>query len=194
MKTTTRMMSDRKNGRNANLSLEQLSILYQQTKNESIIAEAFIRSSAIIVYAKKYFPQVDSCDYISIALEKLEMCLRTYKPNNCRFTTYFYNVFKNNLKQEVKSLNYHKRCIIFNSTSLNCLVDEDGFDVAVDRELDYHTICLPNGLTEKELQYCQLLAMDYGTNKEIADYMKVSTMTLCNLRKSLRPKLECLYK
>lgn len=194
MKTTTRMMNNRRNGRNSRLSLEQLSSLYKETKHDSIIAEAFERVSKIIVSLNQYYPQVETCDSISIALEKLEMCLRTYNPNGkIKFSTYFYEVFKNKLKQEVKGLNYPKRCIIYKSTSLNYLM-EDGFDVSIDSDLNYQSIYLPNNLTDKEILYCKLLALDYGTNKEIAEYMQVSVMTLCNLRKSLRLKLECLYK
>lgn len=195
METTTRIMNSYRVSSTKNLSLEQISSKYRQTKDDTLIAEAFTRiKNLIFLIKKREYPHIEICDIISFALEKLEMCLLTYVPGSSnKFITYFGRVFKNRLRQETQQLNYQKRCVIFNSYSLNGLMSE-GFDVVNNKEINCNIIVLPKNLTDKERQYCCLLAADYGTNKEIAEYMNVSTMTLCNLRKSLKVKLKPLYK
>ncbi len=189
METTTRVLNNYRDEEIKGLSLEELSSLYKQTYYDCIIAEAFNQLKKLIIVNNRQYPQFETCDSISYALEKLQMCLLTYVPGSSnKFTTYFCKVYKNKLREEAQSLNTHKRCVIYNSTSLNYLMEE-GFDVTGDKNIKFNNLILPDTLTSKEKLYCHLLAVDYGTNKEIADYMNVSVMTLCNLRKSLRIKL-----
>lgn len=192
METTTKIFNGYRDSEIRDLSLEQLSSLYRLTNEQSIIAEAFEQLKRLIVISNNQYPQFDTEDSISFALEKLEMCLLTYVPgSSTKFSTYFIQVYKNKLREESQYLNTHKRCVIYNSTSLNHLMEE-GFDVATNKNIDSLTFVLPKTLTPREHQYCQLLAMDYGSNKDIANHMNVSVMTLCNMRKSLRNKLEYL--
>lgn len=192
METTARVLNKYRDSEIKGLSLEQLSSLYRLTHEQSIIAEAFDQLKRLIVISNNQYPQFDTDDSISFALEKLEMCLLTYVPGSkTKFSTYFIKVYRNKLREESQYLNTHKRCVIYNSTSLNYLIEE-GFDVAANKTIDCNTLVLPNTLTKREEQYCNLLAMDYGSNKDIAKYMNVSVMTLCNMRKNLRTKLECL--
>lgn len=194
METTTKILNNYRDEQIKGLSLEQLSSLYRETHYQCIIAEAFEQLKRLIVINSRQYPQFESCDSISYALEKLEMCLLTYVPGSTnKFSTYFSRVYKNKLREESQYLNTHKRKVIYNSTSLNYLIEE-GFDVVGDKNINSTNLFLPESLTDQEKLYCVLLAMDYGTNKEIADYMGVSVMTLCNMRKRLREKLECLYK
>lgn len=189
METTTKTLNNYRDKEIRDLSLEQLSLLYRQTNEDCIIAEAFEKLQKLIVVNSRQYPQFETSDYASYALEKLPMCLLTYVPSNGnKFTTYFCRVFKNKLREESQYLNTQKRKVIYNSTSLDYLMEE-GFDVTSSKGINCNTIVLPNNLTTKEKQYCELLAIDYGTNKEIAERMNVSVMTLCNLRKSLKIKL-----
>ena len=192
METTTKVLNNYRDTEIEGLSLEQLSSLYRLTHEQSIIAEAFDQLKRLIVISNNQYPHFDTTDSISFALEKLEMCLLTYVPGSTtKFSTYFIKVYKNKLREESQALNTHKRCVIYNSTSLNYLMEE-GFDVTCNKTIDSNTLMLPSTLTTREAQYCKLLAMDYGSNKEIAKHMNVSVMTLCNMRKNLRTKLECL--
>lgn len=194
METTTKTLNNYLDQEIKGLSLEQLSSLYRKTHYDCIIAEAFDQLKKLIIVNNRNYPQFEICDSVSYALEKLEMCLLTYVPGSTnKFSTYFSKVYKNKLREESQYLNTHKRCVIYNSTSLNYLVEE-GFDVAGNLDINCNMLYLPNNLTDKEALYCKLLAIDYGTNKEIAEYMNVSVMTLCNIRKSLRSKLKQLYK
>lgn len=193
MKTTETVLNKYRDEEIRGLSLEHLSSLYRETQHDCIIAEAFDRLKRLIVVNSNQYPQFESCDCASYALEKLQLCLMTYVPGSKnKFTTYFSKVYKNKLREESQYLNTHKRCVVYNSTSLNHLMEE-GFDIIGNKNINTNTLVLPNNLTEKERLYCLLLAMDYGTNKEIAEYMGVSVMTLCNLRKTLRAKLAYLY-
>lgn len=194
MKTTEQILKNYRDEEIRELSLETLSSLYRQTQHDCIIAEAFDRLKRLIVVNSAQYPQFESCEYASYALEKIQLCLLTYVPGSKnKFTTYFSKVYKNKLREESQYLNTHKRCVVYNSTSLNYLMEE-GFDVVGNKSVNIRTIVLPDTLTEKERLYCNLLAIDYGTNKQIAEYMGVSVMTLCNLRKTLRVKLLHLYK
>jgi len=192
MKTTTNTMKRHRRESVKNTSLEQLSSMYRQKPNDYIIAEAFYKLSNLIYLNGNHYPHIESCDQASFALEKLQMCLLTYVPGSTnKFSTYFCRVFKNKLREESQKLNYHKRCVMFNSSSLNSLV-ENGFDVVGDNDIQTRLLCLPNTLTDRELQYCKLLAMNYGSNKEIADELNVSVMTLCNMRRSIKYKLQMI--
>lgn len=191
MRETTKTMQQYRNDKVKNTSLEELSSMYRQQPMDYIVAEAYLKLTNVIFNVYKKYTHLELCDCVSFALEKLEMCLLTYVPgSNNKFTTYFAQVLRNKLREETQRLNWSKRCVIFNSTSLQYLMEE-GFDVAGSKEPTM-PITLPNTLTTNEAKYCKLLAMDYGTNKEIAELMSVSVMTLCNMRKSLRQKLECL--
>jgi len=194
METTTKILNNYRDEEIKGLNLEQLSSLYRQTHYDCIIAEAFDLLKRLIIVNSSQYPQFEITECISFALEKLPMCLLTYIPGSKnKFTTYFCRVYKNKLREESQYLNTHKRCVIYNSTSLNYLMEE-GFDVMGDMNIQCKTVFLPDTLTHREKMYCELLAMDYGSNKEIAEYMNVSVMTLCNMRKSLRIKLHHLYK
>lgn len=192
MQTTTQTMRQHRKENVMGASLEQLSSMYRQVPSDYIIAEAFCKLSKLIHNNGNRYPHIESCDQASFALEKLQMCLLTYVPGSTnKFSTYFGRVFNNKLREESQRLNYHKRCIMFNCNSLQQLMEGDSnFDVEGDSDIKINLLCLPKNLTERELQYCKLLASGYGTNKEIAEKMNVSVMTLCNLRTNLRNKLK----
>lgn len=191
MRATTQTMQQFTNAKVKNTSLEELSSMYRQQPMDYIVAEAYLKLTNVIFNVYKKYTHLELCDCVSFALEKLEMCLLTYVPGSSnKFTTYFAQVLRNKLREETQRLNWSKRCVIFNSTSLQYLMEE-GFDCTGGHEVTC-PITLPDTLTKNEATYCKLLAMDYGTNKEIAEVMSVSVMTLCNMRRSLRQKLECL--
>lgn len=194
METTTRVLEHYRDEEIRDLSLEQLSSIYRETHYDCVIAEAFEKLKGLIITSNRHYPQIPKDDSISFALEKLSMCLLTYVPGSSnKFSTYFLNVYKNELRREAQHMNTHKRCIVYNSTSLNYLMDE-GFDVAGKDFVGANLVYLPSTLTDREKLYCKLIMADYGSNKQIAEKMGVSVMTLCNMRKHLRNKLEYLYK
>lgn len=188
MQTTTRIMNLHRNKNTRNLSWKELSSLYKQTHEEYIIAEAWIKLEALLRSLNKKYPNIDTQDKISYAMEDLVFCLSNYNENiNCQFTTYYSKIYLNRLRHINQLLNTHKRCIIFNSLSLDYLISEG-------RDYPYNPvnnlISLPNTLSENERIYCYLLAMNYGTNTEIAKKMNLTTMALCKMRKRLRVKLQ----
>lgn len=193
MQTTTKMFNKFRNPKFYGLSLEQLSSLYRQQKQDAIVAEAFERVKKMVIVNNRQYPYFETCDTISFALEQLEMCLLTYVPGSRnKFITYFCKVYKNKLRTETQYLFTDKRKTLRYTVNMTDLLNK-GVDFSDGKYVDDRILCLPNTLTDREMQYCFLLATDYGSNQEIADHMKVTTMTLCNMRKSLRYKLKHLY-
>jgi len=191
MRAKTQTMQQFTNPMVKNTSLEDLSYMYKQKQTDYIVAEAYLKVANIIYHEQKRYPHLELCDCASYALEKLQMCLLTYVPGSKnKFTTYFAQVLRNKFREETQHLNRDKRCVIFNSTSLQYLMEE-GFDCTGGYEVNCPVI-LPDTLSTNEQIYCRLLALGYGSNKEIAEFMNVSVMTLCNMRRNLRQKLECL--
>lgn len=174
-------------------NLEQLADAYKKDLNPSIIASAFSKCFDLINHVASQYFGLTSEDIASFSLEVLDFCLQNYVPGTCVFTTYYTTVLKNRFRQETQSLSTHKRKASMYSDSLDGLMEE-GFDVANDDEsylnskdalmTDLNTL----NLRDIEKNYCELVATGY-TNKEISKILKVSVMTLSNLRKSLRVKL-----
>lgn len=174
-------------------TLEQLAEAYTKELNPSILASAFSKCFDLINYVSSQYFGLTSEDIASFSLEVLDFCLQNYVADNCVFTTYYTTVLKNRFRQETQALSTHKRKIAMYSDSLDGLMDE-GFDIANDEDsyltskdalmTDLNTL----NLREIEKNYCELVATGY-TNSEISKILKVSVMTLSNLRKSLRIKL-----
>ena len=188
MQTTTKIMTSHRNKNIQNLSLAGLSSLYKKTHKEYIIAEAWHRVTYLLTSLNKKYPHIDTQDKISYALEGLVFCLDNYNENvSAKFITYFSKVYLNKLRHVSQLLNTHKRCVMFHSSSLEFL-QSTGMDYLYTAK--DNLLVLPNTLSHNERKYCYLLAMDYGTNAEIADKMNVSVMALCKMRKRLRVKLD----
>lgn len=175
------------------MNLEQLADAYGKDLNPSILASAFSKCFDLINHASLQYFGLSSEDIASYSLEVLDQCLQEYTPGRCAFTTYFTTVLKNRFRQETQALSTQKRRAVLYSDSLDGLMDE-GFDIS-DNSNDYldsqDALMLNLGalnLRQLEKDYCELLAIGY-TNSEIAKRLKVSVMTLSNLRKSLRVKL-----
>lgn len=187
MQTTTKTMTTHRRTNLRNLSLTELSSLYKETHEEHIIAEAWHKLTFLLQSLNKQYPHIDTQDKISYAMEELVFCLDNYNETiKCKFTTYYSTIYLNKLRHVSQLLNTHKRCIMFHSSSLEYL-QSTGTDYPY--TLPENLVVLPNTLSRNEKTYCCLLAMDYGTNAEIADKMNLSVMALCKMRKRLRVKL-----
>jgi DNA-directed RNA polymerase specialized sigma24 family protein len=174
-------------------SLEQLADAYKKDLNPSILASAFSKCFDLTNYVSAQYFGLNSEDIASFSLEVLDLCLQNFTPDNCAFTTYYTTVLKNRFRTETQALSTQKRKVAIYSDSLDVLM-EDGFDVSdtVDTYLESRDALMENlkscNLRELEKDYCNLLAVGYN-NSEISKILKVSVMTLSNLRKSLRTKL-----
>lgn len=179
------------------MNLEQLADAYTKELNPSILASAFSKCFDLINYTASQYFGLTSEDIASYSLEVLDFCLQSYIADKCVFTTYYTTVLKNRFRQETQALSTQKRKVAIYSDSLDGLM-EAGFDVAdaADSYLDSKDALMENlsslNLREIERNYCELVATGY-TNSEISKILKVSVMTLSNLRKSLRVKLVPLY-
>ena len=161
------------------MSLEELACEYQKSDKSSILATAYCKIFKLAIIINNEYFGLEEEDTASWCLEKLDMCLRTYKASN-KFSTYFSTVYRNKLREETERLNYKKRKSIL--VSINEIVEEGVNDV-----YDLIDVLIPKDLTVNEREYCMLASEGYD-NAFIAEIMHVSRMTICNIRKSLRKK------
>lgn len=176
------------------LSLEQLSAIYAEGLNPSVLAVAFNKVYRLAIRIGQHYYGFSEEDLASFTLEELDKSLQLYTPGRSVFTTYFATMLNNRLRMESQALSTDKRKAFLYADSLDDVL-EGGFDIAaqmVDNIEDTLASLLSLGLTSRELQYCKLVMLDYK-NSEIAKILGVSVMTLTNLRKRLRIKLEPLH-
>lgn len=171
------------------MSLEQIAEAYREGLNPSLLALAFEKTYKLITNISAKYYGLTNEDIVSFSLEKLDICLQTYKSGQVNFSTYFTTTLMNKFREETEALNTQKRKALFFSDSYEVMV-ENGFDlVAATCEDDEIMDTLTQyKLTEKELQYCNLI-LNGWSNSEISKMMGVSVMTLSNMRKKLREKL-----
>ncbi len=179
----------------ASQSLEQLAGQYQKIKNPSILAASFKQLYRLVFCVSSKYYNLNEEDVISYALETLDMGLQLYNKDKGKFTTFFTTLLNNRLRTETQALSTDKRSTIFKSNSYEELVEngietKDAALLMVNPFEDRLSLKHYN-LTKREIAYCDLVIKEY-TNKEIAEMWGVSVMTLSNLRKNLRVKLEPL--
>ena len=175
-----------------NMSLEQIAEAYRESLNPSLLALAFEKTYKLIINISAKYYGLTNEDIASFSLEKLDICLQTYKSGQANFSTYFTTTLMNKFREETQALNTHKRKAMFFSDSYEAML-EYGFDlVATTCEDDEIMDTLTQyKLTEKELQYCSLI-LNGWSNFEISEILEVSIMTLSNMRKKLRQNLSPL--
>lgn len=195
MENTLKLLNSIKTQEFNNMELEKLAEAYIEGLNPSILATAFSKCYKLIVRLSQKYYGLNGNDVASLSLEALDLCLQTHVPGKAAFTTYFSKVLSNKFRQETEALSTHKRKAIFFSRSLEAIIDE-GFEFEeisndIPRLGDIVDSLMDLGLSERELEYCKLLLADYK-NSEIAVILGVSVMTLSNIRKRLRRKLQPL--
>lgn len=166
-------------------SLEHLSELYSSTPDSLILASAYAKVFKLAIVINNSYWGLTEADMASFCLEKLDFCLRTFvQDRGVKFITYFSRVYKNKLREETEKLNRKKRkCIL---ESINDLIN-----VGVEDTYNLIEMLLPDTLTQREYQLC-LLASEGYDRAYCAEKLGVSRMTICNMEKSLRVKLNGL--
>lgn len=171
------------------MSLEQIAEAYGESLNPSLLALAFEKTFKLIINISAKYYGLTNEDIASFSLEKLDICLQTYKNGQAGFSTYFTATLMNKFREETEALNTQKRKALFYSDSYELMV-ENGYDlVACTLEEDEIVYSLQEyNLTQREMEYCNLILSDFN-NAEISSKLGVSVMTLSNMRKKLREKL-----
>ena len=172
-----------------NMTLEEIAEAYRESLNASLLALAFEKTYKLIIHVSNSYYGLTDEDIASFSLEKLDLCLQTFKNGQANFSTYFTTNLMNKFREETQALNTQKRKVLFFSESYDLMV-ENGYDLvaATCEENDIIDTLNEYDLTEKELQYCSLILCDWS-NSEISKMLGVSVMTLSNMRKKLREKL-----
>lgn len=164
------------------LTLEELSALYKSNPTEQILATAYSKVLNLAILIRKRYYTVDEDDAASFCLEKLDYALQNYNSDTSfNFTTFFCHLFETSLKLEIQKNSRKKRKGLLESI-------EDGIDVGLEDTYNVIEMLLPKNLTTNEHEYCILASEGYD-NSDIAKYLGVSRMTICNIRKSLKIKL-----
>lgn len=166
-------------------TLEVIAEKYETMPDSRLLATAYAKVYKLAIVINNGFWGLTEADMASFCLEKLDFCLRTYiKDKGVKFITYFSRVYKNKLREETENLNRKKRkCIL---ESINDLIN-----VGVEDTYNLIEMLLPDTLTQKEYQLCLLESEGYD-RAYCAEKLNVSRMTISNMEKSLRVKLNGL--
>lgn len=166
------------------LTYEELAHKYQKESNSDILASSYVNIYKLANTISSKYYTVDPDDVQSYCLEKLDYCLRTYDSSDKSFISYFCTCYKNMLNDIIKGFNRMKRINI--TESLDTVLD-----IGIEDTYNLLSVILPTTLTNNERRYCELASEGYN-NTDIANYLGVSRMTICNIRKSLKVKLNDL--
>lgn len=203
MYQTLKFMKSLRRPEFSKMSYEQLSASYQQEKNESIIAEVFVRSFQMILsFSKKYFISSDEASSYSLLI--IAKTLQKYQPGKNKYFTYLYQAVRNkfvytnrknhNGKNRV-NVNPYYYCgnpvgqpDIPDTPELERL-DKRRLDPykAVDFFLTFESL----GLTEQELAYVNGI-LSGKSKKELAQELNLSSIIISELNQSLAFKLAAL--
>ena len=190
MKATLKMLNQLVEEEILEMTLEQISSKYQESKDPRYLATSFNKIYILAINISKNYYGLDNQEISSITVEKLDYCLLNYKKGVAKFSTYFTTILKNALREKTQSLNAHKRKVIFCSGSYEAII-ENGFDIKADEIENIVEVIESWQLKEAEENYCKLLVRGYS-NKEIAEKLQVSIMSLCHWRKNMRDKINGL--
>lgn len=180
------------------LKLEELVEDYQKTRNDEIILEIYKKLSGLSYQISSNYWGLTSDDISSYSLETIYNCLKSFRLNGgSKFSSYYATSLKFNLRAETTALNQQKRKANLpeNSSSYEEL-SENGFAFSYTPENDIiflESLRSIDNLTDNEKRYCEYILDGALTNAEIAKKMKVSIMTLSNMRKSMREKLREVF-
>lgn len=167
------------------LTLVELAYMYQLDSNDDILASSYEKIYKLAMTISKKYWGLDEADIESNCLYQLDFCLRTYDTTKSNsFISYFSKCLSNKFRELTESINYLKR---------KCILEpiDNALDIGVSDVYNTLELLLPSNLTKSELAYCELASQGYD-NTYIANYLKVSRMTICNIRKSLKVKLSTL--
>lgn len=174
------------------LTLEEISAKYKMTLSPALLAAAYEKIVQLAYVVSRPFFGLSEEDVASFALEKLDVCLLTYREGEGKFATYFSSVFYNQLRAETEALNTHKRCIIFNSQSYDGML-ENGYDVIREDESLFEIIQVLESLnlTQSEMKYCMAILQESHIlrDSEIAEQLNMTRAGVGYIRKSLKKKL-----
>ena len=186
MKETLEMMKGLITGKEKGTDEKELISLYQLYKLPNILAYFFVNNIGIIRRTNALYPLLTDEDKASFCLVEIDKCLLNFDYNrDIKFITYFIKCYKNTLRMETELLLAQKRKVILYSEQ-ECAEEVLYID---DIEIDNVDEILNNyNLTVYEKKQCKLLNEGY-TVKEIAQMLKLSTITIYNRNKQIREKI-----
>lgn len=180
------------------MSIQRLVSIYQDAPNDQVLGDIFNQLKILTYKISSGYWGLTEEDIISFSFETIYNCLKSYRmTGGSKFSSYYSTSLKFRLRAETLALNQHKRKanLSIYSSSYEEMV-ENGFNIAYDPYQEiylYDALERTPNLTDCERLYCRYLIIGKYSNEEIAGRMKVSVMTLCNMRKRLQVKLKELF-
>ena len=183
-------------------SNEELAVYYQNTRNESAVAEVYCRNINYWLKLNYQLKNMPNEDKVSIILEKIHTGMELYNiTQNASLLTFIRACVFNVYGGIITKSRYKDRTA--ENVSLDAEISEDGFNllevVAADNcDLDTHilklTINSDKTLTPKEKLFCNLVIDNPVIHlNEISEEMQVTTQCVWLLRKKLAKKLKVLF-
>jgi len=198
MLETLKSMSKLCTAETEKMTLEQLSDVYRDSLSPIYLAAAFKKLYGRISEIGRKFPTVLEEDKASFALERLDFCMQTLN-DKFKLNTYFSKCLFNEFRDYAQRLDCHNRKANYCKDSYDELLEsgfdipvfENGLEMLVENEKDLTVIQFleSQDLTDLEIMYCELILDNFATNKEMAEKLKVSVMTITNLKKRVKEKL-----
>ena len=188
------------------LTNEALAEKYQQTKDERILATAYVKNIRLFTKLCKKYSWVDDEDKATAVLTSLENSMRGFSADcKTKFGTYLYKSTSRALMRATDTMLHKGRDRRLYDVSLDTpytskkspdgsgvrisdmICDStnnwDSVDIAIDCEKS-------KTLTFKEKQFCKIcLSMSNPTSKVLREELKLNSIELFKLRKSLKQKI-----
>lgn len=174
-----------------NMSLEDLSELYQKTHEDSVLATAYVKIYGIAKRCLEKFYSLDDDKKTEIVVEKLKQCLEKFRTGKkAKFTTYFYSMIYRKAQDEIAldtDADGNPRDMILACESLDYL-QEFGHDASTEMQFTTCEILRDKKLRESELKFCQLVMKNPRkmTVTEIAEELHMSRAGITNMKKRLQ--------
>lgn len=185
-------------------STEELVKIYQETKDDQVIAIIYCRDYKSIKFLESKKLLIDEDQRTSIILETIERCLLRHNSNSeASFLTYLNNAIDYNLWTYIDCYLKHKGRDKY-TVSFDELSDL-GISITTTKttqedlqefeNIDFEALLNNLNLTKNELTYCKLVAFTPNiTVNEIAKALNIQRVSVWYLKNRLKEKLSFLRR
>lgn len=207
MKKTYQLMLRLKSKELELLTNEDLAERFQQTKDERILATAYVKNINLIKKVCKKYSWVEDEDRVTATLMSLYKTMCKFSVNcKTKFGTYLYRALNRALMRATDTMLHKNRSDRLMNISLeDCCDTEKSYgiesnkpmsDILADKTFDWGSVdigldCeMSKALTFKEKQFCEIcLIMTNPTSKVLREELKLTSMELFKLKKGLKQKI-----
>lgn len=176
-------------------SIEEAVKSYQYGPDDSTFAYIFVGVYKIALNASKKYSIINKQEVMSTAMINCLKAIQDFDSSrNLKFSTLFTTYLTNDLKSQMKSLNYSCRVLNLTADSYD-YITENGYDVEKDCDFTIGEVLadLPSDLTNEERKYCEIVLRNTSVDDtDIAKLLNVSNVSVSRMKKRLQQKLNFL--